>query len=263
MLEKKRKKKRGVKAAASAMAAVTAAGVMVGGAFASPDDILTDGPDAIVQTVTMDAQVTAADDGGGADLGGDDLSEDEEGKRGVRASVRKLVYAAPVELRALVAVPLWALGTAVMALASSLWASVLSPTAAAVLGWLGMAVLAVLIFTLTAKTVFPDMPLKKILNKRSILTIVSLCLLFGVADAVLPFFWEDYQKLSKLLRVLGSLVCTGVPVAFFVRRHKRRTPEVIEAEPVEPEPPEPTQVEKEASARALVLELADSVCRKA
>ena len=264
MAVKKKKKGIGGKAAASAVAAVTAAGVMVGGAFASPQDVLSDGPDAVVQTVSLaDAQTNDMDaDGGGTDTGEEEYTEEEEEKRGIRAGVRKLVRAAPVEVRALVALPLWALGTAAIALANSLWASALSPTMAAVLSWIGLALMAVLIFALAVKTVFPDMPLKKILNKRSILTIAALCLLFGIVDAVLPFFWEDYRKLSNVLKAVGSLICTAVPVLFFLRRHRREAPkETIEAEPVEI--PEPTMAEREASARALVTELADSVCPRA
>jgi len=261
----KRKKKKGIggKAAASAVAAVTAAGVMVGGAFSSPQEILEDSPEVIVQSVALDTQTAADADGGGADAGEETTGEEEE-KRGVRASVRKLVRSAPVGVRALVVLPLWALGTLAMLLANSMWSAVLSPTLCVILSWLGMAVLAVLLYTLAVKTVFPDMPLKKILNKRSLLTILSLCLLFGAADAVLPLFWEDYEKLSRILKVVGSLVCTGVPVAFFLRRQMRRAArETREAEPVETPAPAPTLAEREASARALVTQLADSVCRKA
>ena len=262
----KRKKKKGIggKAAASAVAAVTAAGVMVGGAFSSPQEILEDSPEVIVQSVALDTQTAADADGGGADAGEEETTGEEEEKRGVRASVRKLVRSAPVGVRALVVLPLWALGTLAMLLANSMWSAVLSPTLCVILSWLGMAVLAVLLYTLAVKTVFPDMPLKKILNKRSLLTILSLCLLFGAADAVLPLFWEDYEKLSRILKVVGSLVCTGVPVAFFLRRQMRRAArETVEAEPVETPAPAPTLAEREASARALVTQLADSVCRKA
>ena len=252
-MEKKRSVKD--KAAASAVAAVTAAGVLVGGAFADPDDILSNDPDAIVQTMDAGSQI---DDDGGAGPG-DGEEEEEESRRSLKGGVRRIVRAAPVEVRALVAVPLWALGTVVIALVSTLWTAVLSPVAATALSWLGFALMAVLIFALAAKTVFPNMPLKKILNKRSILTIVILCFACGILDSVLPFFWEDYQTLSKVLKIVGSLICTGVPVAFFVRRHKKKAAEIeeVEAEPVEPEL---TMEEKEAAARKLIEEMADSVC---
>ena len=263
----KKKKNAGGTVAATAVAAVTAAGVLVGGAYASPDDLMHDGPQPVVQTLVTDSP--QLDDGGGADAD-DGVSEEEtdseEEKRGVHNGVRRLVRAAPAKVRALVAVPLWAIGTGVTALASALWSSVLSPAAAQVLSWLGVALMAALVFTLAVKTAFPDLPLKKILNRRSLLCIGVLCLFWGIADAALPLFWDDYRKLSAAVRIVGSLVCTGVPVAFFVRRHNRRKPEEIVAEPVEvpaeePEDiPEPTPGEKEQASRELVRELADSVC---
>lgn len=239
------------KAAASAVAAVTAAGVLVGGAFADPDDIMDDGSNAIVQTMDMGTQ---ADDDGGS---GNDTGEDEsEGKRGIYASVRRLVRRAPRSVRAVVAVPLWALGTVVIALASSLWSAVLSPVASTVLGWVCIALLAVLVFAMAVKTVCPDLPLRKILNKSSILTILLSCFVFGVLDAVLPFFWDGYEKVSQMLKLFGSLVCTGVPVLFFLRRHRRRGERAGE-DAVEAEW---SAEERELATRKLLDELADSVC---
>ena len=259
-----KKKKKHTKATASAVAAVAAAGVMVGGAFASPDDIMNDGPDAIVQTLAVNTQTQVDADGGDGDTVEEEIAVEEDEKRGVYAAVRKAVRSAPREVRAVVAVPLWGLGTVLIALVSSLWTGLLSPAASAVLSWLLIAVTAVLIFATAVKTVFPDLPLKKILNKRNLLFIGILCLICGIADAALPFFWDDYAKLSGVLKVLGSFVCTGVPLAFFLRRHRHAEPEkTIEAEPVELPPPEPTMEEKEAAARALVEELADSVCPRA
>ncbi len=250
------KKNLGGKATASAVAAVTAAGVLVGGAFSSPDDLLDDGPGPLVQNFQADAQ--AADDGGGADEG--DESEAGEERRSFRSGVRSLIRSAPTGVRAVVFVPLWALGTAVIALVSSLWASVLSPVAATLLGWLAIAALAVIIFALAAKTVFPNLPLKKILNRHSLLTIALFCFGFGVLDAVLPMFWDNYATVSKLLKVFGSLIATGVPLAFFISRRKRRQLAEVEGEPVETAAPELSREEREQAARKLVEDLADSVC---
>ena len=260
-----KKKNIGGKATATAVAAVAAAGVLVGGAFASPDDILQDGPDALVQTVDMGlAPAAQVDDDGGAGADeGDEETGTEQSKRGLRAGVRRLVLSAPVGVRALVAVPLWCVGTALIALASALWTAVLSPAASTVLGWLAVALMVLAVFTLAVKTVFPDMPLKKILNRRSILTIVLLCVGFGALDCLLPLFWDGYEQVSRIVKVVGSMICTGVPVAFFLHRHHRKTVEAEVVEPEleeEPEEVELTMEEKEAAAKKLVLELADSVC---
>ncbi|MBR1566013.1 MAG: hypothetical protein IJ649_04535 [Oscillospiraceae bacterium] len=264
LFENRKKKKRKTNPlTTSAVAAMTAAGVMVGGAMSLPDDTMNDGPDAIVQTVSIAPQVQV--DAGGGDSGAEEaVAVEEEKKRGKYAGVRKAMRETPFEVRMKLAIPLWIAGTVMIAFLSSLWMSALPPLAAAALSWALTALMAVLVFVLAVKTVFPDLPLKKILNKRSMLCIGVLCLVCGVLDAALPFFWDDYTMVSRLLKVLGTAACTGVPILYFLRRHKREEPqETIEAEPVEPPPPpEPTMEEKEAAARALVEELADSVSRR-
>ncbi len=258
----RKKKKNAV--AASAVAAMTAAGMMVGGAMSSPDDVMNDGPDAIVQTISIAPQVQV--DAGGGDGGAEEaVAVEEEKKRGRFASVRKSMREAPFQARVRMAVPILLAGTLMIAFLSSLWMGVLPPLASAALSWVLTALMAVLVFVLAVKTVFPDLPLRKILNRRSLLCIGILCLLCAVADAALPLFWDDYQKLSLLVKLIGSLVCTGVPAAFFLRRLYREKPETIEAEPIEPEAeeepePELTPEEKERLSRELVAELADSVC---
>ena len=260
----KNKKKHSNALTTTAVAAMTAAGVMVGGAMASPDDVLNDDSGAIVQTITIAPQVQV--DAGGSDGGTEEAVavEEEKKKRGRFASAQKSLRAAPFEARLRLAIPLWIAGTVMIAVLSSLWMNALPPLAAAALSWVTTALMAMLVFVLAVKTVFPDLPLKKILNKRGFLGIGILCLLFGILDAALPFFWDDYTKLSGILKVLGSFACTGVPIAWFLRRNKRKeAEETIEAETVEPPPPpEPTMEEKEAAARALVEELADSVSRR-
>ena len=135
MPERKRKKKGASGVAASAVATVTAAGVLVGGAYSSPEELMNDSPAPVVDTlINNDAPV----DGGG--LGPSDFEEEmagaeDEEKRGVHASVRKRMRKAPLRVRAMVGVPLWILGTiAIMAL-STLWTGVLSPAAMALRCW--------------------------------------------------------------------------------------------------------------------------------
>ena len=97
---------------------------------------------------------------------------------------------------------------------------------------------------------------------------VLLCFLFRLVDRVLPFFGADYETLSRLLKLFASLIGTGVPVAFLVRRRQRKLKKQAEEEAARAEAEagdevyEPTIEEQEAAAKQLVAELADSVCPK-
>ncbi len=237
------------KIAASAVAAVTAASVLVGGAFTSPADIMDDGADAHMITLDMDMD-SQTDAGDGADDGGED-----EGRSRISASVRRLVRQAPAPLRACVAVPLWLLGALLINLGSTLWGAVLSPAFAALVDWAAIALMALLVFALAAKTIAPELPLKKILNKRTVPAILALCLAFGLLDNILPLFVEGYDKFSQMVKAIGSVICTAVSVCFFQRFNRRRLRAKAEQEA------ELSYEEREMAARRLIEELADSVSR--
>ena len=244
-MDKSQKKK----VVVSAVAAATAASVLVGGAFTSPADLLDDGPDALIQSMDMDMD-SQQDSGDGADDG-----EESEDKGGIKASVRKALRQAPAPLRACVALPLWFVGTVLIELGAALWGTVLSPVFAAVLSWAAIAVMVLLVFLLAAKTIAPDLPIKKILNKRSVLTIFALCFGFGLLDNVLPLFVEGYEAFSQWVKAIGSCICTAVPICFFLRRNSRRLRAKQE------KAAELSYEEQELAARRLIEELADSVCR--
>lgn len=243
------------KAAVSAVAAVTAASVLVGGAFTSPADILDDSLDGHVLTVDMDmdAQTDAGDDGGS------DSGEEEKGGSRLTASVRRLVRQAPAPVRACVALPLWLLGTLLINMAATLWGAVFSPVASALLGWVAVAVMVMLVFLLAAKTIAPDLPIKKILNKRSVSGILLLCLCFGALDCVLPLFVEGYDKFSQVARAAFSCICTAVPIGFFIRYNSRRLHK--KAKEQQEREAELSYEQRQREARLLIEELADSVSR--
>lgn len=249
-MDKSQKKK----AAVSAVAAVTAASVLVGGAFNSPAELLDDAPDALVQSLEMDMD-SQTDAGDGADEGEED---EDRGKQG--SAVRRFVQAMPLPLRAIVALPLWLIGTGLIELGAAVWGAVLSPVFAQVLSWAAVAVMVLLVFLLAAKTIAPDLPIKKILNKKSVLGIFAMCLVFGLVDALLPLFWDGYEQLSRIIKAGFSCICTVLPIGYFMRWNRRRLRKKEQAR-LEAEN-ELSYEQREKAARELVLELADSVSRK-
>ena len=239
---------------------MTAAGVMVGGAMSSPDDAMNDGPEAIVQTIAVTPQIQADAGGGDSDAEEAVVVEEEKKKRWKASSVRKALAEAPFSQRVKIAVPLWIAGTVAIAFLSSLWMSVLPPLAAAALSWVFTLVMAVLVFVMAAKTVFPDMPLKKILNKRSITGVLIGGAALAAADIVLPLFWAEYTRVEAIVRALGILAVIGTASGSFTLRELRRRR--AEAEAAAEEPPEEEEEAEKPMTREDILALADTVSRK-
>ena len=182
------------KAAVGATCAAVAGGILVGGTFDSPADLLNDDGG-----ITISAQ---ADDDGAAD-------SDEE--RRVKGSpLRRWILRLPIGVRACVCVPLWCIGWALTALAGLLYQAALTPVGGTILSWILAAAMVLGVFCLTAKAMFPDIPLKKLLRPRHFLLILGGMAILGIADTVLPYFWTDYPALSRLVRMLGSALLAGL-----------------------------------------------------
>ena len=127
-----------------------------------------------------------------------------------------------------------------------LYQAALTPVGGTILSWILAAAMVLGVFCLTAKAMFPDIPLKKLLRPRHFLLILGGMAVLGIADAVLPYFWSDYPALGRLLRMLGSALRAGVG-ALSLWRIRHRFEKKAEVSPR-------TEVEQTAMA------LADTVC---
>ena len=178
-------------AAVSAVALLTAASVATGSLFSTPAALLSDaGTPASAYSVSVDLD--------GADDDGAGVEQDESGeakKRGIRSALRARILRLPLAARLLAVLPLWALGSVILAGA----------------------------FLFTAKAVFPDLPLKKILNRRSLVALLLGASALAAADAVFGATWEDYTQVRNIVLSVGffaALSCAVVP--FALREQKRR-----------------------------------------
>ena len=189
-------------------AVIVAVSLLTGIAFGSPADIIEDQTDArlsnppIVMDIDEYANVDAEDD--------DDADEQKSTKLGVAARFRQAVLSLPSSVRILIITPLWALGTALMTLISFLWSVIFSsPIGAFIASFaIGFGVLLGL-YALTAKILFPDIPLKDILSKRNVIIVAIGALILSGLDATMPLFWHQYPAVSFLVKlVLGASIVT-------------------------------------------------------
>jgi hypothetical protein len=273
-MEKRSLDKMKNKGAATAAATIAAAGVLIGGSFEAPADILKDNDSALAPPPIVET-LSAEIDPGDGDPDGEDAAADEEEeekkKGGLRQKTRDLVLRLPLAVRACVAVPLWCVGWVLISLGSLLWAGVLSPVGAAIAKWIVIALMILAALAITVKTVFPKTPLKKIFNKRSLLWVLGGSTLFCIADLVLQRFYPDMPRLFDVARAIASaalLVSALIPVLKHEKkaRDKRRQEEeearaAEEAAALEAalEAQKETPEQAQARVEREILELADSV----
>lgn len=260
-LERKKRKKRKRTAEVTAVAAVTSAGLVVGGAFQSPDDILNgndDEPLPMVETMHQGVPVVQGGDGAEEDETEEEL-EDDEKRRSPGARIRSMIWRMPVGVRALIAVPLWVLGWLMLSGLGMLWGGALSPLVRTLAGWAAGAALLLGAFALTAKSVFPDLPLKKIVNRRSFWGLVLGSAALAVVNAVVPLFWDGYGRIGEIVRAVGSAGVLGAAVALFARRENARRRKAVAEEAAKEEKAPLSPEAAQALALQKVRDLVDEV----
>lgn len=201
------------KAAAAAVASVIAAsGAAVDAAVDDPADILQQtNVDPKVDYVIPDADPDAVDQD----------SEKQKQKKTAKEAFSEWVLGLPYAIRVLFVLPLWAVGT-LIAGAGQLLLAGLSPIANWLLGFVLIALVIGAAFTLTAKAMFPDLPLGKILNRHTIKWILVASVLAFAADLLLGIFWPAYTAYKTLFIAIILLIATASLTIWFSRREKRR-----------------------------------------
>lgn len=206
-------------AAVSAVALLTAASVMTGSLFESPTALLSnEGAPTAIYAMANDYD-GAADDGSDVD---EDEGEETRRRGGVRAMLRERILRLPLVVRLLAVLPLWALGSVILAAAGAAW-PLLSPVLGKVAGFALMLALLLGSFLLAAKAAFPDLPIKKLVSRRNLVALLLGASALTVADAVLGAVWGEYEQSKDIILSVGfflALSCATVP--FALREQKRR-----------------------------------------
>lgn len=240
------------KKASKAVALITAAGMLIGNLFSSPAELLQDNEDAALIPPAAVVEYAAPDTGPDDDGDASTPDDESEEKLSFRGKMRRRILRLPQFVRALVGVPLWGIGWGITSLLSLLWSAILSPVFAAVLKWVFAAALLLLAVMLTVKAVFPDIPLKKLLNKRNFLTVFIGMGVLAAADTVLGIAIPDKEFVSVIVKAVGSLgvMALAVVPAIHSENKAREAASVEEAE---------DEAEEAYDYRKEILELADSV----
>jgi hypothetical protein len=173
------------KAAIAAVTAAAAAGLVTGALFDTPADLMAAPETAAVETQTVD--------GGAAEIV----------RQTAAARLRQWVLALPAAVRMLVGVPLWCLGWVLLSALSALWGGA-APLAGRLLSWLCLAAVLLAVFAGAAKAAFPKLPMRRILRPGTVLFVLAVTLVLGLADLVLPTVWQGYDAETQLVWRLGA-----------------------------------------------------------
>ena len=137
-------------------------------------------------------------------------------------SVKNFITGLPQWVKTCVCIPLWGAGYGITYLLSLLYTTVLSPILSHIIGFVLLAAALLTAFAVTMKCLFPNMPLKKILNKKNITTVLISALVLKALDIILPFFWLEYYRYKHLIMIIAGIVFLLVIVNAVCRRRRKK-----------------------------------------
>lgn len=203
------------KAAGIAVAFATGISLVIGGLFQSPADLAQDPTKAISPPAYELVLPDLPDNtGNGGDDGEDDAVPEEKKRGGLRSALRERILRLPWGVRAFAGVPVWAFGFILLTGLSALWSAVLSPVMGTIIGWICVAAVILAIIFCTVKAAFPNIPVRKILNRKTIPAVVFGVALISVADSVIPLISSDPERIRNIFRICSTgllTVCVTVP----------------------------------------------------
>jgi hypothetical protein len=194
--------------AKGATTALVVLSLLSGMAFSGPSDI---SQDQVSSQLNPTPIVMDIDDYVSSDVDDEDADEEKGSRVGIVAKFRQAVLSMPQAVRLLLITPLWAVGTGLMTAVSWLWSIIFSsPLGAFIASFaVGFGVLFAL-FAVTAKMLFPDIPLKKILSKKTVMALGLTALALAGADAALPAFWHEYPYYAAALKIGVAAMVIGI-----------------------------------------------------
>lgn len=221
---KSRIKKIKKRATASAVAGATALGILLGGTFNSPAELL-EIEDLNSRTAITDMLIPESTDDDGADE--DAAVVGEERKKNFRARFKERVMAMPYYVRAFVGLPLWCLGWLILSAAGLLWEPVLSPLMSGLVNVVCVAGIVLAALIATVKAAFPDMPIRKILRRQNLYTAFFGAVFFGAAGALMQIFLPEQKRLQDIAGGIILLCVLGLTAVPVLRHEAKRRREVI------------------------------------
>ena len=198
------------KIAKATIATITAGSVLVGGTFDTPKDIIND-------QYKQPAVVTEIHD----DLDEDSLENDSKDKSLVKDKLKRLIYKIPVKIRAVLFVPMWFIGSFIL----NILAAIVKFVGLPLLTFLGSVlmhfVIMFIVIAICLKILFPNIPLRKLLNKKVFIGLILGSVILSLCDLICPMFIENYtyyRLLSKI--IIGLIVITILMIPFIKKKFK-------------------------------------------
>lgn len=179
---------------ATVIASVAGIGILLASAFNSPEEVIND------------------------DLNENKVIVKSEIKNKQKQS---FVDRIPLFLRAIIGVPLWILGNLLIKLIDKLAKLTLMPFLKFLLMWFLLFLVILLIIVLCIKILFPEIPFRKIINKKLIINVAIGTFIISVVNIVMPLIWKEYVDYKYTVTFILGLVLIILNILPFIKEKSK------------------------------------------
>lgn len=129
-----------------------------------------------------------------------------------------------VTVGSIIMAPIYLAGMGILKLVEFLLAGLSVPILGTLIRWLLFTCVVLGTLAIGLKTAFPDIPLKKLLSPKRIVTVVIGTTAVSIICAVLPAFGEDAATWAGWIRLIcGALIVAPMAFAIFKFKNRKRT----------------------------------------
>lgn len=158
----------------------------------------------------------------------DDEPSDNQGNN-LKSGLKKMILDLPAPLRIVAGIPLWFLGTGLSSLLSLLFKGIVTPIMEVILHFILRTLIMLAVIVLAVKILFPDLELKKILNKKTLIIVIIFNIILSICDLLVPKFWPKYTTYRNIMKFISSTVVIVLILRPFIKLYNklRYEPEII------------------------------------
>ncbi len=135
----------------------------------------------------------------------DDVNDsfNQKKKSSFKVKIKQILNTLPLPIKIVFLLPLWSLGWILMLIIRPILNNLLPSIFSELSHWLILAIIIVVVILISAKMLFPSLPLSKLVNKKSISLILFLLIILAISDKLLSMYFPTYNNFKNIVNIIG------------------------------------------------------------
>ncbi|MDI9540177.1 MAG: hypothetical protein QM204_01700 [Bacillota bacterium] len=146
----------------------------------------------------------------------EDIDEqlNQKKKTSFKIKCKQLLHNIPQPLRVILLLPLWSLGWFLMLVLRPVWENLLVGIFSEISYWVILSLIIMAIILFSALFLFPDIPLSKTFNKKTISLIIALITTLAISDKLTSMYYPAYNSFKKYVKFISCITIVIISLIY-------------------------------------------------